>query len=88
MLVATGRLQMIVSPLVWWERLLATPGVALADFSPRLLFSSSFLPGTPPRDPADRILVATAREEGFVVVPRDRSILDYAAEGHVAAIAF
>ena len=38
-------------------------------------------------DPADRLLIATARELKVPLVTRDRRILDYAAQGHVDAIA-
>jgi PIN domain nuclease of toxin-antitoxin system len=58
----------------------------LADMSPDLLISSSFLPGAPPRDPADRIIAATAREYGYVLVTRDRLLLEYAEQGHIQAL--
>jgi PIN domain nuclease of toxin-antitoxin system len=38
------------------------------------------------RDPADRLLVATARELNVPIVTRDRRILDYAQAGHVLAV--
>src|SRR4051794_26659000 len=56
MLVAKGRLSLPMSPNVWFERALARPQLRLADLSLRILIASSFLPGSPPRDPADRIL--------------------------------
>ena len=87
MLVSRGRLSMAMSPAQWFRRLLAVPLVTLSELSPEILIASSYLPGDPPRDPADRIVIATARELGFVVMTRDRLILDYAAKGHVAAIA-
>jgi PIN domain nuclease of toxin-antitoxin system len=52
-----------------------------------VLLDSSFLPGTFHGDPADRIIAATAREHGFTVMTRDRLLLAYAAEGHLAALA-
>jgi PIN domain nuclease of toxin-antitoxin system len=45
-----------------------------------------YSPGAPPRDPADRIVIATARALGLQLVTRDRAILAYADAGHVAAI--
>jgi len=47
---------------------------------------SSFLPGSLHRDPADRIIAATAREYGHTVITRDRALLDYARQGHLAAV--
>jgi PIN domain nuclease of toxin-antitoxin system len=38
-------------------------------------------------EPADRIIAATARALGATLVTRDRRLLDYAAAGHVAALA-
>jgi PIN domain nuclease of toxin-antitoxin system len=86
LLVARGRLTMIVKPQLWFERLFHVSNIRLADMSPELLISSSFLPGTPPRDPADRIVAATAREYGYTLVTRDRVLLDYAEQGHIQAL--
>jgi len=61
--------------------------VRLADMSPDVLIASSFLPGTPPRDPADRILAATAREYGYRLMTRDTPLLAYARQGHLQALA-
>jgi PIN domain nuclease of toxin-antitoxin system len=59
----------------------------LADLSPHLLIASSFLPGSPPRDPADRIIAATARENGWRLITRDKILLNYARAGHLEALA-
>jgi PIN domain nuclease of toxin-antitoxin system len=87
LLTARGRLTISVSAQSWFEQLLAIPGVNLADLSIGILIASSFLPGDPPRDPADRIIAATAREHGYRLVTRDRVLLDYAAQGHMKALA-
>src|SRR5438045_6687766 len=63
-LVARRRLNLLMTPQRWFARLFEVPGVRLADVSPDLLITSSFLPGKPPRDPADRIIAATARNYG------------------------
>jgi PIN domain nuclease of toxin-antitoxin system len=86
-LVARGRLQLLVTPERWFRRLVETPSVRLADMSPDLLIASSFLPGTPPRDPADRIILATARDLGATLVTRDRTLLSYGADGHASVLA-
>lgn len=87
LLAARGRITMAIPPQTWFERLLAVPGIALADLSVRVLIASSYLPGTPPRDPADRMIAATARENGFKLITRDRLLLEYAEAGHIAALA-
>jgi PIN domain nuclease of toxin-antitoxin system len=83
LLAARARLKMLITPQRWFLRLLEAPGVRLADMSPELLIASSFLPGEPPRDPADRIIAATARDYGATLMTRDRALLDYGAQGHV-----
>ncbi len=42
------------------------------------------LPGPFHHDPADRMIVATARIAGATLVTGDKRILDYGARGHVA----
>jgi PIN domain nuclease of toxin-antitoxin system len=87
LLVARGRIALPLSPAAWFDRLLQAPLLSLAELPPSVLIGSSFLPGAAFRDPADRILVATAREFGFALVTRDRALLSYAAAGHLRAIA-
>jgi PIN domain nuclease of toxin-antitoxin system len=82
-LAAKGRMQFAVSPEVWFETLLNLPGVRLAELTPRILLTSTALPGRPPSDPADRIIAATARIYGYVVITRDRKLLEYARKGHL-----
>ncbi len=86
LLVARGRMNLLMTPERWFERLMQAPGLRLADMSPNILIASSLLPGTPPNDPADRILAATAREYGCRLVTRDRPLLDYAKQGHIQAL--
>ena len=87
LLAQRGRFASPHPPKVWFDRLLAIDGVALDPMPPSVLIDSSFLPGEPPRDPADRIIVAAAREHDHVIMTRDRIILDYAKAGHVRALA-
>ena len=87
LLAARRRITISMSPEAWFQRLLAVPGVALAEMSVATLIASSFLPGTPPRDPVDRILAATARAGGYRLVTRDRDLLAYAEQGHLRAVA-
>jgi PIN domain nuclease of toxin-antitoxin system len=86
LLCARGRMRFPMPPQSWFQRLQSVRGMALAELPPEILIASSFLPGTPPRDPADRIIAATAREFGYRLVTRDRPLLDYAEQGHVQAL--
>ena len=40
----------------------------------------------PPRDPADRILPATAQDLGAPLITRDRLLLKYGEDGQVSTI--
>jgi PIN domain nuclease of toxin-antitoxin system len=86
LLAARNRLQLLITPQRWFQRLLETPNVLLAKMSPELLIDSSFLPGKPPRDPADRIIVATARDYGATLVTRDRALVEYGEQGHIRVV--
>ena len=86
LLAARDRFKSTLAPLAWFQRLTSLPNLQLADMPPEVLFGSSFLPGEPPRDPADRIIVATAREYDLTVMTRDRAILEYARQGHLRAL--
>jgi PIN domain nuclease of toxin-antitoxin system len=71
----------------WFEGALKIPGIALADLDWLILVRSATLPGVPPNDPADRILISTARRSLLCLVTRDREILEYSRAGHVDALA-
>jgi PIN domain nuclease of toxin-antitoxin system len=86
LLFSRGRLRAAIQPREYLRRLTSVPGVAIAGLSAEVLMDSSFLPGTPPRDPADRIIAATAREHGYTVMTRDAGLLAYAREGYLSAV--
>ena len=70
------------------ERLRAAlrlPGLRLAALDPLVAVHSTRLPGDVRGDPADRLIVATARHHAAVLITDDRLILQYGAAGHVKA---
>jgi PIN domain nuclease of toxin-antitoxin system len=81
-----GRFKSSHTPQRWLSLLLDRREIELAQLPPQVLLESSFLPGKLNRDPADRIIAATAREYGFTVMTRDRVLLDYAAQGYLSAM--
>ncbi len=87
MLVAKGRMALALNPDLWFNRFCDLPGVTLAAMPPSVLVASTALPGQPPGDPADRILIATARAFGYALVTRDEKILEYGTRGHVQVLA-
>ena len=82
------RLRLPMSVNEWVERALDRPDIRLIGLAhARTVIDSCRLPGDFRADPADRLLVATARRENAVLVTHDRKILDYGATGHVRVLA-
>jgi len=82
-LVESDRLE-LPSPLEeWFEQALNYPGVQLLALTPEIAIESTRLPGEFHRDPADQIIVATARVYGSSLVTSDDKILNYS---HVTTI--
>jgi PIN domain nuclease of toxin-antitoxin system len=57
------------------------------QLSVELLIESRGLPGYPPDDPADRIIITTAREADMIVVTRDKQILNSSRAGYLRTLA-
>jgi PIN domain nuclease of toxin-antitoxin system len=61
----------------WFEIALAQPGIILISITPKIAVEAQSLPGDFHKDPADRIIVATARLLDVPIVTIDRKILNY-----------
>ena len=72
-----GRLTLPCPVLEWLQQALSYPGVRLIELSPRISAESAQLPGEFHRDPADQIIVATARVLDVPLVTMDSKILGY-----------
>ena len=59
-------------------------GIRLAALEPVIALASTRLPGEMHGDPADRMVAATARHLGVVLVTADEKLLAYGAAGHLA----
>jgi PIN domain nuclease of toxin-antitoxin system len=87
MLVGKGRLALGQDIDQWIRRVLALPGVNLAPLEPVISIESVRLPGGGYHgDPADRLIIATARHHGATLMTVDSAILAYASAGHVRAM--
>lgn len=86
MLHAKGRLQLSQDLTQWVHRALGAPGTRLVPLEPEISIESTRLPGAFHGDPADRLLVATARVLGATLLTRDRAILEYARHGHLTVL--
>jgi PIN domain nuclease of toxin-antitoxin system len=76
-LVERQRLSLPCPVFEWIQLALTYPGVQLLDLSPRICVESTQLPGTFHRDPADQLIVATARAFDAPLVTVDARILAY-----------
>jgi PIN domain nuclease of toxin-antitoxin system len=83
---ARSRLALSVGIEEWVRQGLTAPGIVLQALSPAIAINSNRLPGSIHRDPADRILVSTARHLGASLVTRDGLLLKYAEDGHLSVL--
>ncbi|MCI5148542.1 MAG: type II toxin-antitoxin system VapC family toxin [Candidatus Electrothrix sp. MAN1_4] len=61
----------------WIDHALSYPGIRLLELSTRIAVESTRLPGEFHRDPADQLIVATARVHDCPLLTLDRKILKY-----------
>jgi len=80
-----GKIQLNRPLDVWFHE--NTAGFTLLDLPPEIALEANRLPGEFHKDPADRIIVASARHHGLTLVTADGPILAYATTGHVNVLA-
>ena len=76
-LLEKGRIGISCDPEGWINAALDLPKLRLVHISPILAYRSTILPQPFHNDPADQIIVATAREENATVLTKDKNILGY-----------
>jgi len=76
-LLEKGRLGISCHPEEWINLALDMPKIRLVHLSPILAYRSTVLPKPFHSDPADQIIVATAREENATVLTKDKNIRTY-----------
>jgi len=76
-LVEFGRLVLPTTLDEWMNQALAYPGIRLLSLTPRIAIESSRLTAPFHKDPADQIIVATAREYGCELATLDDKIRRY-----------
>ncbi len=82
-LVEAGRLELPGTLEEWFDQALGYPGVELLALTPEIAVESTRLPGEFHRDPADQIIVATARVYECPLLTSDDKIVNYT---HVTTI--
>ena len=86
---ATGRLVLeSLDPAAWFALALDRLGIVEVGFGALTAFAAYRLPEPFHRDPADRVIVATARLLAVPVVTTDARILAYGRVGHVRTVAY
>lgn len=81
-----GRLKLGQEVNSWLRAVLALPGMRLAPIEPAIAVDSVRLPGAFHADPADRLIIATARYFNVPLITADSAILAYAAKGYLKTI--
>lgn len=86
MLVDKNRVALSKPLNLWTATLIHEGDVLVLPVTGEIALDAGSLPHGIHGDPADRIVVATARSLGCQLMTADRKILAYAAAGHVQAI--
>lgn len=88
MLEAKGRVKLPTDCLAWLRRALGAPGIELEELSPEIAVASTRLSDNCPRDPSDRIIIASAMSLGAVLTTRDQEIITYCEDHRIPHLAF
>ena len=77
MMVVKGRINVKIDPKLWLDNAIKNTGLKVIELSPEIALESCSLPGKFHKDPADQIIVATARIYNLTLLTKDQKILDY-----------
>ena len=83
MMVTKGRINVKIDPKRWLNNAIGNSGLRVIELTPEIAMESCNLPGDFHKDPADQIIVATARTHNLTLLTKDRKIIEYP---HVNAI--
>lgn len=86
MLEAKGRILLQLPCSEWINRGLAAARIEIAPLSPEIAIESCHLPNSFHGDPADAMIVATARVERLTLITRDKKILAYSKQKYLSTI--
>ena len=75
--VSLGKLAMTIPIRDWMMKATQSPFIDLIPLSVEVALESTLLPGDFHRDPADQMIVATARCFDLVLLTTDQKIIDY-----------
>ena len=83
MMASREKIELKITPNQWLSYARDKTGLRVIELSPEIAVDSCDLPGKFHSDPADQIIVATARIHHLILLTKDRKILGYP---HVNAI--
>ena len=86
MLESKRRIILEMPCLEWIRNAIGYTHVQILQLLPEIAVESCYLPDSFHDDPADRLIVATARVEALPIVTRDRRILEYSKRKYVSTI--
>ena len=68
---------MTISPDEWLDHAINQTGLTILELNSKIALESCNLPGNFHKDPADRIIVATARVNRSPLITKDQKIIEY-----------
>lgn len=71
--------------LEWINKFISSTSIKVISISSSIAVESCHLPEKFHSDPADEIIIATARVENLTILTRDKKILAYSKQKHVSA---
>ncbi len=83
MLVSKNRIALSENTLDWLRNATSAPGISIYPLTPEVAFESTILPNSFHGDPADRLIVASARVLDALLLTFDEQILTYGEKGFV-----
>jgi len=83
MLASKGKIILSGNMFEWMKNACSAPGTSVQPLSPDIAYESTILPGNFHGDPADRMIVATARILDARLFTFDKQILEYSRKGFV-----
>lgn len=83
---AKGKLSLSIDATLWLERAGTAPGITYLPIERAALIQSTRLSGSPPNDPMDRILIATALLNRATLATSDATIIAFAGTTHGLSI--
>ena len=86
MLESHGRVALPMNIQSWVNEALTKRGISLMPLTPEIAIESSNLPGNLHGDPADRIIVATARAWNATLLTKDQRLIKYSRQRHVRVL--